>query len=512
MLGSCQRKKSIKPHVRTACINCKKAHLACDAERPCKRCISVGKTDSCYDIQHKKRGRPKLREKYASSLHNGNNTALSSSPPSLYTSAVTKKQVSRHHTNSISHFQPMLPLNLPCSTSLPQSSSITNHNQLAHHHLISSPPSIDSLTPFLDMSPPPSSFIMTKPTTTKQEYDMTEALNEPIMTIFLTTEMCCARASDETMDFIGYHPQELAHRSLYDFISNPTDLHQIHQHLIQSHRQALHNANEGVSTSDSSPQIHNNSRSNNDYYHQMPPTTLLNIANGSKTFKMVLHFRTTDGKEQLALNARLYFGGGLGADLCQPSSLDHLYIVCLLTKSPSSSKSFSPGLALSGIPTSTTTNNNKNNNTTNTTNTVTPISPLSLTSPSSSTDTNITTAISVPSPISPPIMNSSPLSNESTAIQNVMTDFSSFSYLSSSLSSVSSSSTSSTSSHTPPLTSSSSSAPLSSIPCSVPPTCSSLMMTPPYSNNQTPSTLDNEESSLYSWLDFAFSSNGNPTK
>ncbi|CAO3598920.1 unnamed protein product [Absidia cylindrospora] len=398
----------------------------------------------------------------------------------------------------MSHFQPMLPLNLPCSTSsLPQSSSITSHNQHAHHQLISSSPPIDTLTPFLDMSPPPSSFIMTKPTTIKQEYDLTEALNEPMMTIFLTTEMCCARASDETMDFIGYHPQELAHRSLYDFISNSTDLHQIHQHLIQSHRQALHNANEGMSPPDSSSQIH----TNNDYYHQMPPTTLLNIANGSKTFKMVLHFRTTDGKEQLALNARLYFGGGLGADLCQPSTLDHLYIVCLLTKSPSSSKSFSPGLALSGVPT-----------TTNTTNTATPISPLSSTSPSSSTDTNIAAAISVPSPISPPIMDSSLLSNESTAIQNVMTDFSSFSYLSSSLSSDSSSSSSSISSYTPPLTSSSASAPLSSVPCSVPPTCSSLMLTPPYSNNQTPAALDHEESSLYSWLDFAFSTNGNPTK
>ncbi|ORY94571.1 hypothetical protein BCR43DRAFT_494236 [Syncephalastrum racemosum] len=56
-------KRSNKSHVPTACINCKKAHLACDLSRPCKRCVSLGKIDTCYDIQHKKRGRPKLRDK-----------------------------------------------------------------------------------------------------------------------------------------------------------------------------------------------------------------------------------------------------------------------------------------------------------------------------------------------------------------------------------------------------------------------------------------------------------------
>lgn len=28
--------------------------------RPCKRCVHLGKSDSCIDIQHKKRGRPKI--------------------------------------------------------------------------------------------------------------------------------------------------------------------------------------------------------------------------------------------------------------------------------------------------------------------------------------------------------------------------------------------------------------------------------------------------------------------
>jgi len=45
-------------HVGKACIHCKKAHLACDSARPCKRCFHLGKLD-CVDVEHKRRGRPR---------------------------------------------------------------------------------------------------------------------------------------------------------------------------------------------------------------------------------------------------------------------------------------------------------------------------------------------------------------------------------------------------------------------------------------------------------------------
>ncbi|OJD38699.1 c6 zinc finger domain containing protein [Diplodia corticola] len=51
-----------KAHVASACVNCKKAHLSCDVQRPCTRCVTSGKETSCYDVQHKKRGRPRLRD------------------------------------------------------------------------------------------------------------------------------------------------------------------------------------------------------------------------------------------------------------------------------------------------------------------------------------------------------------------------------------------------------------------------------------------------------------------
>ncbi|KAI8321651.1 hypothetical protein GQ54DRAFT_304599 [Martensiomyces pterosporus] len=58
--------RGAKPHVPSACTNCKKAHLACDLQRPCRRCVNVGKCDTCKDVQHKKRGRPRSKDKKVS--------------------------------------------------------------------------------------------------------------------------------------------------------------------------------------------------------------------------------------------------------------------------------------------------------------------------------------------------------------------------------------------------------------------------------------------------------------
>ncbi|CAG8615441.1 8944_t:CDS:2, partial [Scutellospora calospora] len=61
--GSSVMKRTNKTHVPSACVNCKRAHLACDVSRPCKRCVALNKVDTCIDIKHKKRGRPKLKDK-----------------------------------------------------------------------------------------------------------------------------------------------------------------------------------------------------------------------------------------------------------------------------------------------------------------------------------------------------------------------------------------------------------------------------------------------------------------
>lgn len=50
-----------KAHVARACQNCKKAHLSCDEQRPCSRCVSTRRESTCIDVAHKKRGRPRIQ-------------------------------------------------------------------------------------------------------------------------------------------------------------------------------------------------------------------------------------------------------------------------------------------------------------------------------------------------------------------------------------------------------------------------------------------------------------------
>ena len=46
------RKRKRAPH-HTACQECHRLHRSCDGERPCRRCVAVGKEDVCQPIQRK---------------------------------------------------------------------------------------------------------------------------------------------------------------------------------------------------------------------------------------------------------------------------------------------------------------------------------------------------------------------------------------------------------------------------------------------------------------------------
>ena len=41
----------------------------CVANRPCRRCVSLDKQDSCIDVQHKRRGRPRLKDSTPTSVN-----------------------------------------------------------------------------------------------------------------------------------------------------------------------------------------------------------------------------------------------------------------------------------------------------------------------------------------------------------------------------------------------------------------------------------------------------------
>ncbi|POS87822.1 hypothetical protein EPUL_000752, partial [Erysiphe pulchra] len=48
-----KQQRKTKGHVASACV---------PSQRPCSRCVSNGKKEACVDVQHKKRGRPRLRD------------------------------------------------------------------------------------------------------------------------------------------------------------------------------------------------------------------------------------------------------------------------------------------------------------------------------------------------------------------------------------------------------------------------------------------------------------------
>ncbi|TIA38942.1 hypothetical protein D6C78_03643 [Aureobasidium pullulans] len=72
-----------KTHVANACNNCKRAHLSCDVERPCGRCVATGKADTCRDVPHKKRGRPRLRDEGQFNIQQGGSEAEGMGSPGL---------------------------------------------------------------------------------------------------------------------------------------------------------------------------------------------------------------------------------------------------------------------------------------------------------------------------------------------------------------------------------------------------------------------------------------------
>ncbi|KAI9469086.1 MAG: hypothetical protein EXX96DRAFT_590404 [Benjaminiella poitrasii] len=313
-------KRGYKSHVPSACINCKTAHLACDVSRPCKRCISLKKTDTCQDIQHKKRGRPTKRQETK------NDAFLGTSYEILYgtiqTPAISAK---KNNTNSNKNYSTSVisfvqePIE---SFKSPQPNIDDSNNNNKNND--------DDNTPLML----PAYIITNSPhelITTPSNNSLPQQLvnNTTPLTMILSMEVCCARIPDDTIQYWGYYSQELAHRSLYDFIS-PKD----NDRLAQLHRLLIDN-------------VLINSNNNNDHYNRVIPNiterstsvafrqtdllTLCRKANGARSFADTIHIRKRSGEFEL-YKMIVYVGGGLGADLNDPSTFSRLYIVSQFKK------------------------------------------------------------------------------------------------------------------------------------------------------------------------------------
>jgi hypothetical protein len=132
-------------------------------------------------------------------------------------------------------------------------------------------------------------------------------------------DLCCARVTGPSLEYLQLYPQEFSHRSIYEFLL-PGENKQVIQKV---HRCLLDNAVQHQQQKKSPPET---IRSSFDGFHSASFNTLLNIANGSLTLKQRLTF--TSEKE---MDCKLYLGGGFGADLFDASSLKNLYIVCTMT-------------------------------------------------------------------------------------------------------------------------------------------------------------------------------------
>ncbi|KAI8327460.1 hypothetical protein BD560DRAFT_91500 [Blakeslea trispora] len=280
-------KRGYKTHVPSACVNCKIAHLACDVSRPCKRCIALNKTETCQDMQHKKRGRPKLKEKTVQL----NDPTFEIMYGTIQTPALFMKQTS---TLQIPPFQAKVPT--------PEKS--TPSISFVHESFESKQ---DSLSP-KTLSPT----TLSSPTTSTSSFTFSQKpWIDPQVTAILSMEACCAKTSNEVIQYWGYYPQELAHRSFYDFVSpKDTDrLAKLHQLLIQQ-------------TQLTTPA----ERTTSVLFNQTDQQTLCCMAPGSRSFSDTIHVKLKSGDCEL-YDVVVYIGGGLGADLYQTSTLSKQYIV-----------------------------------------------------------------------------------------------------------------------------------------------------------------------------------------
>lgn len=148
-------------------------------------------------------------------------------------------------------------------------------------------------------------------------------------------DLCCARVTDESLEYLQLYPQEFSHRSIYDFLIPGES----QQSMSKLHRCLLDNAVQHQQKKQPPETI----RSSYEAFFSSPLQTLLNIANGSLTLKTKLNFRTGgQEKTQEEMDCRLYLGGGLGADLFDTDSLQQLYVVCVLSLNNDTPKATAP--------------------------------------------------------------------------------------------------------------------------------------------------------------------------
>ncbi|UZJ53858.1 hypothetical protein CBS101457_003178 [Exobasidium rhododendri] len=309
-------RKLAKSHVPSACLNCKRAHLACDVSRPCRRCINLGKTDTCIDVQHKKRGRPRLRDREAAAV-----AAAAAEQAELATgsqdhsSGLPGQRLRGSFSSSSSG---------PTMKRSPRSDASTFLSPAADGSLFSSsaikaPPSSTSMSSIGPRGRSVSSSISlwsqgarTGAVVAPHEYSDSPST----VTLILSTGLQCARCSIESQALLGFSPSDLLERSLFELVhpSEKQRLEQLWLSLIEP---------VGVK-----PQV---VPANAETVMTLSPSILMAPAPGTVFMQETMRLRQRSGIFDF-YSIRLHLGGGFGADLYQPQSLSRAYIVASLLK------------------------------------------------------------------------------------------------------------------------------------------------------------------------------------
>lgn len=299
-------------------------------------------------MQHKKRGRPKLREK---KIYSSNEHTYEILYGTIQTPSITMKNPTR---NIIPNIQVPPFKTKITNTSKPHSiisfihepieSFQSNNNQQHVTDATTSVPLtydnvlLESMLPQLSSTPQPQKehqllfdynnanifYSNALLNSTKPDNQLLEGEADDYLTIIMSMEVCCAKVSDDTIKCWGYYPQELAHRSFYDFIS-PKDS----DRLARLHRLLLDNVRDTVTGDNSS--LPPTERTTSSLFSTTDHSILNTIANGSRSFSDSIHIKKRSGEYEL-YKVVVYIGGGLGANLYDITSYSKQYIVAQFRK------------------------------------------------------------------------------------------------------------------------------------------------------------------------------------
>ncbi|KAG0215264.1 hypothetical protein BGX28_000483 [Mortierella sp. GBA30] len=332
--------------------------------RPCKRCISVGKNDTCHDVEHKKRGRPKLIDK-AVALENTTWGAADKDATSKSTSSLNKTRVKGKYTKSANYKMPKKAAGSKITTEMafssPQAepssmgssvgnisgrpSSYPSQHEVEHppsslpyrsqplssHSYQGRPLSMHSEPPMHDdrhdsvyyPSSVPSSAGVKRP---QEMYS--SPTGAPLATLFLTMDLICARVSDESQALWGYHPHDISHKSLYSIIADQdqTKLGELLK-LIKDAVVPAVSPTSGIQSHSHFPFL----ESSSPVFYQNRPGIMSSSAPGSSEYTDVIRVCHANGGSDL-FSIRMYVGGGLGTDLIRGLNIEHAYVVCIMAR------------------------------------------------------------------------------------------------------------------------------------------------------------------------------------